>query len=134
MQRIRTGLLLFLGLGSFAAVLPSIAHHSVGAEFDVNATINLEGVVTNVEWLNPHIWLYLSVEESDGTSAEYQCEGSSPNSLRRRGWSRDSLKIGERVTIVGLRARLDPHTCYTRSVMLADGTRLFSGNAAELER
>ena len=133
MKRIRRSFALLAGLGSFAAVFPSIAHHSVGAEFNVDETINLEGTVTKVEWFNPHIWLYLTVEESDGTTADYQCEGSSPNSLRRRGWSRDSLKIGERVTIVGLRARLDPHTCYTRSVMLADGTRLFSGSATGLE-
>jgi len=111
-----------------------LAHHSVGAEFDVNTTLNLEGTVTKVEWFNPHIWLYLTVENPDGSSADYQCEGSSPNSLRRRGWTRDSLRVGDRVLITGLRARLDPYTCYARAVRLADGTQLFSGSASELER
>lgn len=111
-----------------------LAHHSVGAEFDVESTVSLEGTVTKVEWFNPHIWVYLDVESSDGSSAEYQCEGSSPNSLRRRGWTRDSLRPGDRVMITGLQARLDPYTCYARVVKLADGTQLFSGSASELER
>ncbi len=113
--------------------LPLAAHHSVGAEFDVNSSISIDGTVAKVEWLNPHIWVYVNVANDDGTTAEYQCEGSSPNSLRRRGWTRDSLKPGERVVITGLRARLDPYTCYARAIELADGTRLFSGNASELE-
>lgn len=117
------------------ATAPALrAHHSVGSEFDVDTTINIEGTVTKVEWFNPHIWVYLTVESSDGSSAEYQCEGSSPNSLRRRGWTRDSLRPGDRVLITGLPARLDPQTCYARVVRLADGTRLFSGSASELER
>jgi hypothetical protein len=119
---------------AFAAAPALLAHHSVGAVFDVNSTVNLEGTVTKVEWFNPHIWVYLNVEDTDGSSAEYQCEGSSPNSLRRRGWTRDSLQPGDRVTIQGLQARLDPHSCYARVVQLADGTRLFSGSAEELER
>jgi len=122
------------GVCLFAASPALLAHHSVGAEFDVDSTVNLEGTVTKVEWFNPHIWVYLIVESSDGLSAEYQCEGSSPNSLRRRGWTRDSLRPGDRVVITGLQARLDPYTCYARAVRLADGTRLFSGSASELER
>lgn len=121
------------GICLFAASSTPLAHHSVGSEFDVNSEVSLEGTVTKVEWFNPHIWVYLDVESPDGTSAEYQCEGSSPNSLRRRGWTRDSLRPGDRVMITGLRARLDPYTCYARAVRLADGTRLFSGSASELE-
>ncbi len=119
--------------GLLSGALPALAHHAVGAEFDVNKTVNLSGTVVEVEWFNPHIWIYLDVEESDGTTARYQCEGSSPNSLMRRGWRRDSLKPGDRVEITGLEARRDPYTCYTRSISLADGIRLFSGNASELE-
>ncbi|HEY5667049.1 MAG TPA: DUF6152 family protein [Gammaproteobacteria bacterium] len=122
------------GVFLVGAASAPLAHHSVGAEFDVNGTVNIEGTVTKVEWFNPHIWIYLSVENPDGSSAEYQCEGSSPNSLRRRGWTRDSLRPGDRVAITGLPARLDPYTCYARAVSLADGTRLFSGSAEELER
>ena len=111
-----------------------IAHHSVGSSFDVEQTVTFEGTVSKVEWFNPHIWIYISTQADDGSAVEYQCEGGSPNSLRRRGWSKDSVQIGDQVTMVGLKARADPYSCYTRSVKLMDGTQLFSGNAAELER
>lgn len=122
--------------GAFALIAThaALGHHSVGAEFDVDKTIRIEGTIASVEWLNPHIWLYIDVEAADGSTARYQCEGSSPNSLRRRGWTRDSLRPGDRVEIEGLEARRDPYTCYTRAVRLADGQRLFSGSADELER
>ena len=110
------------------------AHHSVGAQFDADKTVRIEGTVASVEWFNPHIWIYIDVTAADGSTARYQCEGSSPNSLRRRGWTRDSLMPGEHVVIEGLEARKDPQTCYTRSVRLADGRQLFSGSAEELER
>jgi hypothetical protein len=111
----------------------AIAHHSVGSSFDVEQTVTIEGTVSKVEWFNPHIWIYVMAPGLDGSPAEYQCEGGSPNSLRRRGWSKDSLAPGDAVTVEGLKARNDPYSCYTRAVRLADGTRLFSGNASELE-
>ena len=122
-----------IGLGSVLVGSATVsAHHSVGATFDAEKTVSFEGTVSKVDWFNPHIWIYLNVKATDGSSAEYQCEGSSPNSLRRRGWSKDSLQPGDMVTVEGLQARNDPFSCYAQSIKLADGTRLFSGNAAEL--
>ena len=123
-----------LGFCSILATPAVLAHHSVGSSFDPEQTVSIEGTVSRVEWYNPHIWIYINAMNEDGTMAEYQCEGSSPNALRRRGWSKDSLKPGDHVTVEGLKARNDPYSCYTRAVRLADGTRLFSGNASELER
>ena len=129
-MKILTTAAILLGLSSLIAT-PSLvlAHHSVGATFDPQATVTLEGTVTKIDWFNPHIWIYITV---DGSTEEYQCEGSSPNSLRRRGWSKDSLNPGDQVTVEGLKARNDPYSCYARSVKLADGKQLFSGNASEL--
>ena len=124
---------LLLGMGALVVTTSAFAHHSVSAAFDAERTIAFEGVVTKVDWFNPHIWFYLTVEGSDGTSADYQCEGSSPNALRRRGWTKDSLKIGDQISVDGLVARNAPFSCYAQVVKLADGTRLFSGNAAEIE-
>lgn len=117
-----------------AASFPLMAHHSVGGVFDTEQTVSIEGTVSKVEWFNPHIWIYVTVQVENGSTAEYQCEGGSPNALRRRGWRKDSLNPGDHVTVEGLVARNDPYSCYTRSVKLTDGTRLFSGNASELER
>jgi len=121
-----------LGLCPFVAAT-ALAHHSVGSSFDLQQTVSIDGTVSKVEWFNPHIWIYIMAETEDGTTAEFQCEGGSPNSLRRRGWSKDSLKPGDHVIVEGLKARNDPLSCYTQAVRLADGTRLFSGNASELE-
>ena len=123
-----------LGISSLLATSSLMAHHSVGGTFDEEQPVSLEGTVSKIEWFNPHIWIYITVQADDGSNAEYQCEGSSPNSLRRRGWSRDSLKTGDHVTVEGIVARNDPFSCYARSVMIADGTKLFSGNASELGR
>jgi len=109
-----------------------LAHHSVGGTFDAEKPVSVEGVVTKVEWFNPHIWIYVSVTAADGSNAEYQCEGSSPNSLRRRGWSKDSLKQGDNIAVEGILSRSDPYSCYAQVVRLEDGTRLFSGSASEL--
>jgi hypothetical protein len=134
-MKILTTAAILLGLSSLIAT-PSLvlAHHSVGSSFDVEQTVSFEGTVSKIEWFNPHIWFYVATLAEDGSTVEYQCEGGSPNSLRRRGWSKDSVKVGDHVTVVGLKARTDPYSCYTRSVKLMDGTQLFSGNAAELER
>jgi len=117
------------GLLVAAASSPLLAHHSFAAEFDSAKSITLQGVVTRLDWMNPHIWIYLDTKDDSGTVAHWQCEGAPPNTLTRQGWSKDSLKIGDQVTIEGFRSKDGTNTCNSRSVKLPSGKSLFSGSA-----
>lgn len=104
------------------------AHHSFAAVFDSNAPVELEGEITKVEWANPHIWFYLDVVNVHGQVEHWQCEGGTPNSLRRQGWRSDTLEPGDRVEIEGWRAHDGTETCNAR-VITEDGRRLFAGTS-----
>jgi hypothetical protein len=116
-----------------AAAAPVAAHHSFAAEFDAAKRIILKGVVTKLEWTNPHIWIYLEVKEESGAVTPWQCEGGPPNVLRRQGWTRNSLKEGDQVTIDGALAKDGSRRCNSRSVNLADGRRVFAGSSEDSE-
>ncbi len=121
---------LFGGL-LLAMAAPAFAHHSFAAEFDANKPVNLKGAVTKVEWLNPHVLLYLDVKDNTGAVAHWQCEGGAPNGLTRQGWSKNTLKPGDEIIIEGFRAKDATNTCNSRTVKLPDGRKIFVGNAAE---
>jgi len=118
---------LLLALGAFIATERAAAHHSFAAEFDANSPIELTGVVTKVEWMNPHTFFYIDVEGENGEYQNWAIELGSPNGLMRRGWTKDSLKIGDVVTVTGSRARDGSFKGNARSVVLANGKRLFNG-------
>jgi hypothetical protein len=106
-----------------------LAHHSFAAEFDANAPIKLHGVVTKVEWTNPHTYFYVEVEEN-GEYHEWALEMGSPNGLMRRGWTRDTLEIGTEVYVTGTRARDGSYKGNVQAVVLADTCqRLFAGTS-----
>lgn len=124
MNRFAVGAMLALVL-----VKPVSTHHSFAAEFDAAKPVTLAGTVTKVEWANPHIWMYLDVKNEAGEIQAWQCEGGAPNTLTRNGWSPNSLKIGDKVTIDGSLAKDGSKTCNARVVRLADGRRVFAGSA-----
>jgi hypothetical protein len=108
---------------------PLSAHHSFAAEFDATKPITVRGAVTKVEWMNPHIWIYVDMKDESGAVSKWKCEMGSPNTLMRQGWRSDSLKDGDQVSIDGTRAKDGTNTCNARAVRLADGTRLFAGSS-----
>jgi len=113
-----------------AAAAPARAHHAFGGEFDQNRPVLLKGKVTKVEWVNPHSWIHLEVTKPDGTKEEWMVEGGSPNSLLRRGVTRDSLPVGTEIVVDGYQAR--DHTqlrANGRNVTFADGRKLFLGSS-----
>jgi Family of unknown function (DUF6152) len=120
---------LLLGAGLvIASALPIYAHHSFAAEFDATKQVTLNGAVTKLEWMNPHIWLYLDVK-ADGGLEHWQCEGGAPNTLARNGWSQNSLKSGDVITVDGFVAKDGSKTCNMRLVKLPDGRSVFAGSS-----
>jgi len=104
------------------------AHHSVAAEFDTSKPITFKGTIKKVDWTNPHIYTSVETKTADGKTIVYRVEGGPPNSLFRQGWRKDSLKIGEEVTVTGIRAkREDSMNIGQAQIVTADGRRMFSG-------
>ena len=107
-----------------------IAHHSFAAEFDANNPITFKGVVTKIEWMNPHAYFYVDVTEADGKIVNWGLEMGSPNGLMRQGWTRNTMKIGDVVTVEGSRAKDKSHIGNARAVVLAStGQRLFAASS-----
>jgi hypothetical protein len=121
-------LLLLIAAGSFAAST-AVAHHSFTAVYDSAKPVTLTGVVTSVEWLNPHAHFFLDVKNQQGAVENWDFELNSPNGLMRQGWTRKSLNAGDTVTVEGFLARDGSRRVNTRTVTRADGTKMFAGEA-----
>jgi hypothetical protein len=119
-----------VGVGFMAAaVAPVIAHHAFAAEFDANKPIKLTGTVTKMEWINPHAWLHIDVKKPDGTVEAWMIEGGTPNTLLRRGITRDSIKIGTVVNVDGYQAKDGSLRGNGRDLTLPNGQKLFMGSS-----
>jgi hypothetical protein len=107
------------------------AHHSFAAEFDRAMPISVTGTVTKVEWANPHARFYIDAKDEAGKTVNWDFELASPNGLMRRGWNRNSMKIGDVVVVTGHRAKNNPLVGNASTVTLADGKKLFAGSSIE---
>ncbi|MGD8340630.1 MAG: DUF6152 family protein [Gammaproteobacteria bacterium] len=119
-------------LGGAAVLVGShsvaLAHHSFSAEFDADQPVTLKGTITKMEWINPHSWIHVDVQNEDGTVTPWMIEGGTPNTLIRRGFTMENVKAGTEITIEGFRARNGSNRANGADLILPDGTRLFMGS------
>ncbi len=113
------------------AIAPAFAHHSFSAQYDSNKQVTLKGVVTKLDWMNPHIYIYIDVTDGNGRKVNWALEGFPPNSLTRIGWTRTSIKPGDTISVVAFLAKDGSNLANMREVTLPDGQKLMAGAAAQ---
>jgi uncharacterized protein DUF6152 len=122
-------LLLAVCAGSILTVVPALAHHSFAAEYE-SKEITLTGVITKVEWTNPHIYFYIDVKDASGNMVNWAVEGYPPNTLKRTGFTRDDLKVGDTVTITAYPAKDSSTRVAGRQITFPNGGKKFAGPAS----
>ena len=118
-----------LGLVLTETAVSLVAHHAFAAEFDANKPVEFHGILTKIDWINPHVWIYLDVKKPDGTVENWAFEAGTPNNLFRRGFTKQSLKPGIEVSVDGYQAKNGLKRANGRNVTFADGKQLFLGSS-----
>lgn len=116
-------------LGSFLAAVPLFAHHAFTAEFDAKKPLKLRGTVTKVELINPHSWIHIDVKNPDGTVTNWMIEGGTPNTLLRRGFTKNSLPAGTEILVDGYQAKDGSNRANGRDLTFPDGRKIFLGSS-----
>jgi len=111
-------------------VAPAAGHHSFAAEFDIHRPVKLRGVVTRMDWINPHCWIHIAVKDTDGKLVTWMVEGGSPNALLRLGFNKSALPAGSEVLVEGFQAHDGSNRAVGQFVAFADGRKLFLGGSA----
>jgi hypothetical protein len=119
------------GLGLLAALTatPVVAHHAFNAEFDAKRPVKFKGTVTKMVWVNPHAWIYVDVKKADGSVEEWMVEAGTPNTLLRRGLTRQSLPVGTEITVDGYQSKDGSLRANGRDLTLPNGQTLFIGSS-----
>jgi len=122
-----------LMISSVALVaVPAVAHHSFAAEYDNKKQVTLKGVVTKVDWMNPHVYFYLDVKDDAGAITNWALEMGPPGLLSRSGWTRNTMKVGDEVTVEGTLAKDGSHQANSRSVTMTNTGRKLGAGSSEL--
>ncbi len=135
-MRAKVAVVLAVG-GLVLAAVPAVAHHAFSAEFDADRPIHLEGTITKMEWINPHAWIHLRASKPDGTTEVWMVEGGTPNTLFRRGLTRDTLTVGTEIVVDGYQSKdgagagtdESPLKANGRNITVPDGQKLFLGSS-----
>ena len=117
--------------GLILAAAPLLAHHSFSAEYDSKKPVKLKGIVTKVEWMNPHVYFYVDVEDEKGNVANWALEMGPPNGLQRAGWTRNTMKVGDEVIVDGTLAKDGAKQANARSVVLASTGKKLGAASSE---
>jgi hypothetical protein len=120
-----------VALGLFLAAVPAVAHHSFAAEYDSKKPITLKGIVTKVDWMNPHVYFYLDVKDEAGNITNWGFEMGPPNGLQRSGWTRNTMKIGDEVIVEGTLAKDGSNQANARSVTMASTGKKLGAASSE---
>jgi len=122
--------LLLLATILLIASAPVLAHHAFAAEYDAKAPMSVTGVITKIEWTNPHTYVYLDVTDDSGKVSNWAFEGYPPNTLKRTGFTRDLIKVGDKIGMTAFKAKDGANRGAGREITLTDGKKIFLGPAA----
>jgi uncharacterized protein DUF6152 len=124
---------LIAGFGVLLAVAPAFAHHSFAAEYDSKKPVTLKGIVTKVDWMNPHVYFYLDVKDDSGNVTNWALEMGPPTLLQKAGWNRNTMKVGDEVVVQGIMAKDGAKQANARSVtMAATGQKLGAASSQDI--